>query len=97
VPGGRGSRIGESARLVQLDYRPEGTARPGGAGRGSRPAARGGAGRPIVLIGKGITYDTGGISIKPREAMVPMKTDMSGAGAVLSVLAACRAAGSAAR
>lgn len=46
----------------------------------------------VVLVGKGITYDTGGISIKPRTAMVPMKTDMSGAAAVLAaVLGAARA------
>lgn len=39
---------------------------------------------PVLLVGKGITYDTGGLSIKPREAMVPMKTDMSGAAVVLA-------------
>ena len=47
--------------------------------------------RHVVLVGKGITYDTGGLSIKPREAMVPMKTDMAGAAVVLAaVLAAAR-------
>ena len=46
-----------------------------------------------MLVGKGITFDTGGLAVKPREAMLPMRTDMSGAGAVLAVLAACRAAG----
>jgi len=47
--------------------------------------------RHVVLVGKGITFDTGGLSIKPGEAMAPMKTDMSGAGVVLaSVLAAAR-------
>ncbi|WP_447925581.1 leucyl aminopeptidase family protein [Georgenia muralis] len=53
------------------------------------PAA---ADAPVVaLVGKGITFDTGGISIKPREAMVPMKTDMAGAAAVLAaVLGAAR-------
>ncbi|MFN8075958.1 MAG: leucyl aminopeptidase family protein [Kineosporiaceae bacterium] len=50
-------------------------------------------GQPIVLVGKGITYDTGGLSIKPRESMVSMKTDMSGAAVVLETLRACRAAG----
>ena len=40
----------------------------------------------VVLVGKGITYDTGGISIKPRLAMVPMKTDMAGAAVVLGVV-----------
>lgn len=49
-------------------------------------------GAPVVLVGKGITYDTGGLSIKPRESMVPMKTDMSGAAVVLAaVLGAARA------
>jgi leucyl aminopeptidase len=44
-------------------------------------AARGEA--PIVLIGKGITFDTGGISLKPPPAMDEMKFDMCGAAAVL--------------
>lgn len=43
----------------------------------------------VVLVGKGITFDTGGISLKPREAMIGMKTDMTGAGVVLAVLRAC--------
>jgi leucyl aminopeptidase len=47
----------------------------------------------VVLVGKGITFDTGGLSLKPRPAMVAMKTDMSGAAAVAAVLAGCRAAG----
>jgi leucyl aminopeptidase len=42
----------------------------------------------VVLVGKGITFDTGGLSLKPREAMVPMKTDMAAGGAVIAVLAA---------
>ena len=47
-----------------------------------------GAGRaqPYVLVGKGITFDTGGISIKPAGAMDEMKYDMSGAGAVLGMM-----------
>jgi leucyl aminopeptidase len=45
----------------------------------------------VVLVGKGITFDTGGLSIKPREGMVSMKTDMSGSAVVLAtVLAAAR-------
>ncbi|MCB7136509.1 leucyl aminopeptidase family protein [Cellulosimicrobium marinum] len=48
--------------------------------------------RHVVVVGKGITYDTGGLSIKPREAMVPMKTDMAGAAVALAVvLGAARA------
>ncbi|MFW5940950.1 MAG: leucyl aminopeptidase [Chloroflexota bacterium] len=42
----------------------------------------------IVLVGKGITFDTGGISIKPSENMGDMKTDMAGAAAVLGTMKA---------
>jgi leucyl aminopeptidase len=45
--------------------------------------------RHVVLVGKGITFDTGGLSLKPKDSMVAMKTDMAGAGVVLAVLAAC--------
>src|SRR6185369_8394983 len=38
---------------------------------------------PVCLVGKGITFDTGGISIKPAANMEDMKYDMSGAAAVL--------------
>jgi len=40
-------------------------------------------GPPVVLIGKGVSFDTGGISIKPAQGMEDMKYDMSGAAAVL--------------
>jgi leucyl aminopeptidase len=43
---------------------------------------------PVVLVGKGITFDTGGISIKPAAEMDEMKFDMSGAGSVLGTLSA---------
>lgn len=43
---------------------------------------------PVVLVGKGITFDSGGISIKPAENMGAMKTDMSGAAAVLAAAVA---------
>ncbi|NBT34602.1 MAG: leucyl aminopeptidase [Betaproteobacteria bacterium] len=43
---------------------------------------------PIVLVGKGITFDTGGISIKPSPDMDEMKYDMSGASTVLGVMRA---------
>jgi leucyl aminopeptidase len=39
--------------------------------------------KPMVLVGKGVTFDTGGISIKPAQNMEDMKFDMSGAAAVL--------------
>lgn len=44
--------------------------------------------RPVVLVGKGITFDSGGISIKPAAAMDEMKYDMCGAATVLGVLQA---------
>ncbi len=63
-------------RLVRLDYTP----------------AKAGRHTPhLVLVGKGITFDTGGLSIKPRDAMMNMKRDMTGAGVVLSVLGALSA------
>ena len=43
---------------------------------------------PIVLVGKGLTFDSGGISIKPSEKMDEMKTDMAGGAAVLGAIAA---------
>lgn len=43
---------------------------------------------PIVLVGKGVTFDSGGISIKPAKNMDEMKFDMSGAAAVLGTLSA---------
>lgn len=44
---------------------------------------------PIVLVGKGITFDSGGLSIKPANAMDEMKYDMSGAASVLGTIEAC--------
>jgi len=44
--------------------------------------------KPIVLVGKGITFDTGGISLKPGEAMDEMKYDMCGAASVLGTFKA---------
>ncbi|MGL6029331.1 MAG: leucyl aminopeptidase [Legionella sp.] len=44
---------------------------------------------PIVLVGKGITFDSGGLSIKPANAMDEMKYDMAGAASVLGTIKAC--------
>ncbi|QPC47354.1 leucyl aminopeptidase [Mangrovibacillus cuniculi] len=41
---------------------------------------------PLALVGKGITFDTGGYSIKPKDGIVGMKTDMGGAAAVLGAM-----------
>ncbi|MGO1317615.1 MAG: leucyl aminopeptidase family protein [Cellulomonadaceae bacterium] len=64
----------DGPRLVTVSYRPVNDA--------GEPVAA----DHVVLVGKGITYDTGGLSMKPRTAMVPMKTDMAGAAAVLAAL-----------
>ncbi len=62
-------------RLVRLDHEPAGAT-------ASTPR--------VVLVGKGITFDTGGLQVKPADGMLGMKTDMSGAAIVLAVLSACR-------
>ncbi len=51
--------------------------------RGGAPGAK-----PIVLVGKGVTFDSGGISLKPGEAMDEMKYDMGGAASVFGTLRA---------
>jgi leucyl aminopeptidase len=48
----------------------------------------GGKGEPTAFVGKGVTFDTGGISIKPAAGMEAMKWDMGGAGAVAGALKA---------
>ncbi|MBL6275800.1 leucyl aminopeptidase [Micromonospora fiedleri] len=59
-------------RLVKLTYSP----------------AEGGTGKRVALVGKGITFDTGGISIKPSQGMWEMKSDMAGAAAVAATMLA---------
>ena len=48
----------------------------------------GGDARPLALVGKGITFDTGGISIKPAAGMEEMKGDMSGGASVIAAMSA---------
>jgi len=73
---GKGSA--NEPRLIHLTYTPDGDgATAGGASTG--------------LVGKGITFDTGGYSIKPYEGMLEMKGDMAGAAAVLGTMSALRA------
>jgi len=67
-----------------------------GVAQGSRKPARllairwngGGSAAPTVFVGKGVTFDTGGISIKPAAGMEDMKWDMGGAGAVAGAMLA---------
>ena len=44
--------------------------------------------KKIVLVGKGVCYDSGGLSIKPTAAMLEMKADMAGGGAVIGIIKA---------
>jgi leucyl aminopeptidase len=44
--------------------------------------------RPLILVGKGVTYDTGGLSLKPTSSMDTMKCDMAGAAVVVGTLTA---------
>ena len=64
-------------RLIRLTYSPEGADTK----------------RVVGLVGKAITFDTGGYSIKPYEGMLDMKSDMSGGAAVLGAMSALRAIG----
>jgi len=65
-------------RLIHLTYRPEGATD---------------STRQIGLVGKCITFDTGGYSLKPHDAMLNMKGDMAGGAAVLGAMSALRAQG----
>jgi leucyl aminopeptidase len=70
---GVGQASATPPRLIRLDYAPSGA---------SRKTPR------IVLVGKGITFDTGGLSIKTGEGMATMKRDMTGGAVVMAVMAA---------
>jgi leucyl aminopeptidase len=49
-----------------------------------------GATKHVVLVGKGITFDTGGISLKPSDGMKTMKTDMAGGAVVIAIMSTLR-------
>ncbi|WP_239455406.1 leucyl aminopeptidase family protein [Nocardioides gilvus] len=61
-------------RLIQVSYEPS--------------AEHGSDLRHVVLVGKGITFDSGGLSIKPAQGMATMKRDMTGGAVVLATMAA---------
>ncbi|MCL9798222.1 M17 family metallopeptidase, partial [Frankia sp. AgKG'84/4] len=65
-------------RLVRIEY----------DGSGANGSGDHGADRHRVLVGKGITFDSGGLSLKPPVSMIGMKTDMAGAAAVLGTMTA---------
>ncbi len=75
---GVGRASANPPRLIRLDYTPK-------KARRGTPT--------VVLVGKGITFDTGGLSIKPGQAMVNMKRDMTGGAVVMATLAALAAVG----
>jgi len=52
-----------------------------------------GARRHVVLVGKGITFDSGGLSLKPNDGMKAMKTDMAGGAAVIAAMSALASLG----
>ncbi|MHB8296510.1 MAG: leucyl aminopeptidase [Acidimicrobiales bacterium] len=78
----------EEPRLVQLRYTPAGS---GGGSGGGGDGAAGGESPLVALVGKGITFDSGGLSLKGAEGMANMKTDMGGAAAVIGAMSALAA------
>lgn len=76
------------ARLVRLEWSPEHAAKASGGQAGSQAEGDGAAVRPkhVALIGKGITFDSGGLSLKPASSMPEMKSDMAGAATVLGAI-----------
>ncbi len=56
-------------KLITLEWKPKGTTRQ----------------KPLVVVGKGLMYDTGGLSLKPSTSMDTMKCDMAGSAAVLGL------------
>ena len=95
---GRGKRKLKVSVLNESQMRKLGMGSLLSVSRGSRQPAKlivleykgGKAGsKPVALVGKGLTFDAGGISIKPSAAMDEMKYDMCGGASVLGTLAAC--------
>ena len=88
----------ESPRLVVATYDPRGAAsvpfasgaeeegEPTGSEDSEQPADEL---RHVILVGKGVTFDSGGLSLKTATGMTTMKTDMTGAAVVLAALCAC--------
>ncbi|MFL6228946.1 MAG: leucyl aminopeptidase [Pyrinomonadaceae bacterium] len=79
----RGSE--EPPALIVLKYNPEGAAKGKGVETGE-PSGDGG--ELLAFVGKGVTFDSGGISIKPGENMELMKYDMTGGATVMGVMRA---------
>lgn len=71
-------------RMILLEYQGPTTRADQGKAQAAKP-------RMLCIVGKGITFDSGGISLKPGAAMDEMKHDMSGAAAVIGILRAAAA------
>jgi leucyl aminopeptidase len=82
-------------RLIELSYEPENATHA--SFRGDDPPVPPGDPAHVVLVGKGITFDSGGLSLKPNDNMKTMKTDMAGGGVVMAVMSALRGLGVGAR
>ena len=54
--------------------------------RGAKETGNSDAGKPLAFVGKGVTFDTGGISIKPAAGMADMKWDMAGSAVVIGLM-----------
>jgi leucyl aminopeptidase len=83
----------EEPRLVVIRYEPEAQAPAAGSAALPNAPAAGSNALPVPapvlgLVGKGITFDSGGISIKPADGMEKMKYDMSGAATMLGAMRA---------
>ena len=75
----------QEPRFVHMTYRPPGAkGKAGKVAKGKGKPAKGP--RKIALIGKGLTFDSGGYSLKPSQAMEDMKIDMAGAAAVIAAM-----------
>ena len=77
-----GSGSSRPPRLIEVTYEPE-VAAPGQSPSSDH----------LVLVGKGITFDSGGLSLKPNANMKTMKTDMAGGAVVIAVMSALRELG----
>ncbi|HLW47486.1 MAG TPA: leucyl aminopeptidase [bacterium] len=77
-------------KFIVLDYKPEGAAPAAGTSRAPGAGSGSLGPRTIALAGKGITFDSGGLSIKTAGGMATMKGDMAGAAAVIATMGSLR-------
>ncbi|MEO7095861.1 MAG: leucyl aminopeptidase [Polyangiales bacterium] len=78
-------------RFVHMTYTPPGAKAAKAGGAGKKGAKPGKATKKLVFVGKGLTFDSGGLCIKPADGMIDMKIDMSGAANVVGLMTAVAA------